>query len=277
MPSIRPIKTLADVSSSSSSSDTDSDAEVASKSHKKTAKTAQHISFRCRPKISEQKAQNTEDLFFFIDTAGGDPNEAEISAEMPAVEEKTESDTKEKAITSKKTEIILDPKVERILEKAVIKSGFDNLSVEDAALKSKNRQKKDRKIEREKTKGKDWFDMPATELTDERRHDLELLQMRDTLDPKTHYRRPDREVLPKYFEVGRVIESKYDYYSSRMTKKERKRTMVEEIMHDHEVIAKNKRRYEEIMRRKAITKPGAFQRKGFISKSSIRKKRIGRK
>ncbi|KAI1720351.1 fcf2 pre-rRNA processing domain-containing protein [Ditylenchus destructor] len=276
MPSIRPIKTLSDVSSSSSSSDTDSDAEVASKPHKKTVNEVQHISFRCRPKISLQKAQNTEDSFFFIDTAGGDPNEAERPAETPVIEE-TETDKKEKAIISKKAEIIVDPKIEKILEKAVIKSGFDNLSVEEAALKSKNRQKKDRKIEREKTKGKDWFDMPATELTDERRHDLELLQMRDTLDPKTHYRRPDREVLPKYFEVGRVIESKYDYYSSRMTKKERKRTMVEEIMHDHEIIAKNKRRYEEIMRRKAITRPGAFQRKRFISKSSIRKKRIAKK
>jgi Fcf2 pre-rRNA processing len=48
--------------------------------------------------------------------------------------------------------------------------------------------------------------MPATELTDERRRDLELLQMRDILDPKTHYRRPDRKegVLPKYFQVTLV-------------------------------------------------------------------------
>lgn len=32
--------------------------------------------------------------------------------------------------------------------------------------------------------GKDWFGLPALELTDERRQDLELLQMRGALDPK---------------------------------------------------------------------------------------------
>jgi len=44
--------------------------------------------------------------------------------------------------------------------------------------------------------------MPASELTDERRRDLELLQMRDMFDSKTHYRRPDGNMCPKYFQVG---------------------------------------------------------------------------
>lgn len=55
--------------------------------------------------------------------------------------------------------------------------------------------------EREKTKGIEWYDLPATEMTEERRRDLELVQMRDALDSKTHYRRNDRDVLPKYFQV----------------------------------------------------------------------------
>jgi hypothetical protein len=33
-------------------------------------------------------------------------------------------------------------------------------------------------------KGKDWFNMAALELTEERKNDLELLQMRGALDPK---------------------------------------------------------------------------------------------
>lgn len=69
-----------------------------------------------------------------------------------------------------------------------------------------------------------------------------------------------------------MIETKADYYSSRVVKKQRKRTMVEELLADHEVVAKNKRRYDKIMAREAITKRGAFQRKGFISKRSKRKK-----
>lgn len=43
--------------------------------------------------------------------------------------------------------------------------------------------------------------MPASELTDERKRDLEVLMMRDALDPKLHYKKPDREVFPKYFQV----------------------------------------------------------------------------
>jgi Fcf2 pre-rRNA processing len=34
--------------------------------------------------------------------------------------------------------------------------------------------------------GKDWFNMPALELTEERKNDLELLQMRGALDPKRY-------------------------------------------------------------------------------------------
>ena len=41
----------------------------------------------------------------------------------------------------------------------------------------------------------------ALELTEERKADLELLQMRGVLDPKRFYKRSDKEGLPKYFQV----------------------------------------------------------------------------
>ncbi|MCP3661669.1 MAG: hypothetical protein GY696_04095, partial [Gammaproteobacteria bacterium] len=56
-------------------------------------------------------------------------------------------------------------------------------------------------MEREKSKGKGWFDLPATEMTEERKRDLEIVQMRDSLDPKNFYKSNDRNVLPKYFQV----------------------------------------------------------------------------
>lgn len=55
--------------------------------------------------------------------------------------------------------------------------------------------------EREKTKGKDWFNMPATEITEEIENDLKVLQMRKALDPKHFYKKNDLKVLPKYFQV----------------------------------------------------------------------------
>ncbi|PIC11499.1 hypothetical protein B9Z55_029045 [Caenorhabditis nigoni] len=36
-------------------------------------------------------------------------------------------------------------------------------------------------------KGLDWFNLPATELTEEHKRDLEYLQMRSTLDTLAHY------------------------------------------------------------------------------------------
>lgn len=44
------------------------------------------------------------------------------------------------------------------------------------------------------------------------------------------------QILPKYFQLGEVIDSPIDFYSSRVPKKKRKRTMAEEIMHDEEAL-----------------------------------------
>lgn len=61
-----------------------------------------------------------------------------------------------------------------------------------------------------------------------------------------------------------------------MTRRERKKTMVEELMADHEMLAKNKRRYDEIMRRKSMTRRGAYQHKGFLPKTSKYKNKVGK-
>jgi hypothetical protein len=56
-------------------------------------------------------------------------------------------------------------------------------------------------MERSKCKGKDWFDMKAPELTEERKNDLMIVKMRDALDPKRFYSAPDLKGLPKFFQV----------------------------------------------------------------------------
>lgn len=43
--------------------------------------------------------------------------------------------------------------------------------------------------------------MPAPEITDELKNDLEILKMRSALDPKHFYKKNDMEALPKYFQV----------------------------------------------------------------------------
>ena len=140
------------------------------------------------------------------------------------------------------------------MSKSVVRPGFDSKLKEEVALKSKRRTKKERKEQKKQTAGKDWFDMPATELTEEKQRDLELLQMRSSLDSTAFYNKNDRQVLPKYFQVGKIVESKADFYSGRLTKKERKRTLLDEMMTDYKTLEKTKKKFDEIRTRKAKLK-----------------------
>ncbi|KAJ8958221.1 hypothetical protein NQ318_017362 [Aromia moschata] len=101
--------------------------------------------------------------------------------------------------------------------------------------------------EREKTKGKKWYGLPATEMTEEVKHDLEILQMRSVLDPKHFYKKNDLSVLPKYFQFGTVMDTPVDYYKDRIPKNKRKKTLVDELLADANFNKYNKRKYKEII------------------------------
>ncbi|KOC66023.1 Deoxynucleotidyltransferase terminal-interacting protein 2 [Habropoda laboriosa] len=140
--------------------------------------------------------------------------------------------------------------VDKILKKSVITPGFEQLqAVPPYEVKKKLLQEQRRK-ERAKTKGKNWFNMGAPELTPEVKHDLQVIRMRSVLDPKHFYKKNDLKALPKYFQIGKVIDSPLDYYSGRLTNKERKRTIVDELMADAQFSKYNKRKYKEIIEEK---------------------------
>lgn len=67
--------------------------------------------------------------------------------------------------------------------------------------------------ERERTKGSNWFNMPATEMTDELKSDLEVIRMRSVLDPKRFYKKNDLKVLPKYFQVSMLTVNCFQQHS----------------------------------------------------------------
>lgn len=51
-------------------------------------------------------------------------------------------------------------------------------------------------------------------MTDDTKRDLKLLQLRGTFDPKRFYKSSDhKKGLPKFFQVGTVVESAADFYS----------------------------------------------------------------
>ncbi|XP_014204399.1 deoxynucleotidyltransferase terminal-interacting protein 2 [Copidosoma floridanum] len=140
--------------------------------------------------------------------------------------------------------------LKEILKKSVVRDGFERLRRVPQYNASEKKLKVIRKRQREKTKGSQWYNLPATEITDEVRHDLEILQMRSALDPKHFYKKNDMKVLPKYFHIGKVLDNPLDFYGDRMTKKERKRTIVDELMADAEYAKFSKRKYEEIIKSK---------------------------
>ena len=58
-----------------------------------------------------------------------------------------------------------------------------------------------KQIEKEKSKGKGWFNFPAGELTEEAKNDLQLIKMRGGLHKDRFYKSSDSDTLPKYFQV----------------------------------------------------------------------------
>merc|ERR1712179_796358 len=115
-----------------------------------------------------------------------------------------------------------------------------------AVIKPHIGKKKMKKLEKEKTKGSDWYNMPALEMTEERQRDLELLQMRGVLDPKRFYKKNASDNLPKYYQIGTIVDSAADFYTDRVPQKDRKQTMVDELLADAEFKKFQKRKYVEI-------------------------------
>ncbi|XP_071292366.1 deoxynucleotidyltransferase terminal-interacting protein 2 isoform X1 [Agelaius tricolor] len=152
-------------------------------------------------------------------------------------------------------------KKDQLLQKSVITPDFERKECVPPYRESLHQLKKQRRAEREKTTGDGWFGMRAPEITSELKNDLKVLKMRASLDPKHFYKKNDRDGLPKYFQVGTVVDSPIDFYHSRIPKKQRKRTIVEELLADSEFRRYNKKKYQEIMSEKAAFAAGKRNRK----------------
>ena len=132
--------------------------------------------------------------------------------------------------------------------KSVIGPGFEQQFAIKPYRQSRRQTKKKNREERERTTGPNWFNMPAAELTEEKKRDLLVLQMRKALDPKRFYKKNDSKEFSRYFQVGTVIDNPADFYHSRIPKKDRKRTFVEELLADAEFKKKSKKKYIETIK-----------------------------
>ncbi|MBN3301158.1 TDIF2 protein, partial [Amia calva] len=123
---------------------------------------------------------------------------------------------------------------DELLKNSVITPDFEKKDAVPPYQESKRQLKLKRKEEKAKTTGDGWYNMKAPELTEELKNDLKALKMRSAMDPKRFYKKNDREGFPKYFQVGTVVDTPVDFYHARIPKKQRKRTIVEELIADAE-------------------------------------------
>ena len=117
------------------------------------------------------------------------------------------------------------------------------------------------------TAGRGWFGMTPAALTDDVKADIAIIRNRTYLDPKRFYKKADI-MDPKMVQVGTVIEGSEEYYSSRLTKKQRRQNLAEEIMADVDV-----KKYA----KKQFTKIQDSRQKRFGQGYGRKKQRTGRK
>ncbi|XP_006012347.1 deoxynucleotidyltransferase terminal-interacting protein 2 [Latimeria chalumnae] len=168
---------------------------------------------------------------------------------------------KPKPTTSAVRKLKEQKRKDELLEKSIITPDFETMESVPAYKESIRQLKKQRREERAKTTGDSWFNMKAPEMTDELKNDLKALKMRAAMDPKRFYKKNDRDGFPKYFQVGTVVDSPIDFHHARIPKKQRKRTIVEELIADAEFRRYNKKKYHQIMSEKAALAAGKKNRK----------------
>lgn len=119
----------------------------------------------------------------------------------------------------------------------------------------------------ENSLGRGWFDLAPMKLDEKLKRDIKAIQMRNYMDPKRFYKNPDK--LGKILHTGTIIEGPSEYKSGRLTNRERKQTIMEEILADGAIKDYTKRKFQEIQ----VTKNNK-QRMYKKSKSDKKQKKV---
>ena len=90
--------------------------------------------------------------------------------------------------------------------------------------------------------GPGWFGMRPSPMTEELRKDLQLIRNRAALQPTKFYKSSDP--TGPVVQTGTVIEGPSEYYSSRLTKKQRRGNLVDEILADADTSGYAKQKYK---------------------------------
>lgn len=117
---------------------------------------------------------------------------------------------------------------------------------------SKSQLTKQKREQRSKDAGKDWYNLSKPIMTDEMKQELKVLKMRQYIDPKKFYKKSPIDVND-YFEVGTVVSHAKDYYTAPNKKVKGNKedlNFVDDLLQDREYKKYAKRRYKEIIEKK---------------------------
>ena len=129
--------------------------------------------------------------------------------------------------------------------------------------------KKTKKLESSKTTGPMWFNMKQKELIPELKEDLKAIQLRGVIDPSRFYKKMDRNTLPKFFQVGTIMDNIIQGKNYRLKKSEVKERIAEEFLQEDLEKYYSTRKFEEIQNktRKLGLKKRRFNKNKIKSKN----------
>jgi len=129
--------------------------------------------------------------------------------------------------------------------------------------------KKTKKLESSKTTGPMWFNMKQKELIPELKEDLKAIQLRGVIDPSRFYKKMDRNTLPKFFQVGTIMDNIVQGKNYRLKKSEVKERIAEEFLQEDLEKYYSTRKFEEIQNktRKLGLKKRRFEKNKIKSKT----------
>ncbi|KAL8304213.1 hypothetical protein RB597_004524 [Gaeumannomyces tritici] len=147
----------------------------------------------------------------------------------------------------------LAPQLKQVTEAPKKEGEVDVRIPRPAAQKKKGKDQDDA--------GAEWFNMPRTNVTPELLRDLKLLRMRNVLNPKQFFKKDTRtNLVPTFSQVGTLIEGATEFHSNRLTRKERKRTLAEEVLASSDAVAKFKTKYNDIQTKKMSGRKGHYKK-----------------
>ncbi|KAH9841851.1 Fcf2 pre-rRNA processing-domain-containing protein [Rhodofomes roseus] len=136
--------------------------------------------------------------------------------------------------------------------------------------------KKETKALKNKTAGPDWFDLPAPAEADLPRlyREYEALRLRNQLDPKRFYKKDEGEGkgikgLPKHFAMGTIVASPSPFggpNAENLSRAERKRTLVDELVDDAEAKSYAKKKFKELQSVRSAKGRGTLAKKKALRK-----------